>query len=285
MSEQAVAQYVVSDEFFAVELENFDGPIDLLLHLVKQNELEIEKVSLAHVCSQYLACIERMRDYDLDVASEYLVIAATLLSIKSSVILDDPVELVEDEDGNLIDPHDELLKRLREAEIYKEGAAYLENRDMLGIDVFPTKPTKKQYGVPEETFRDHDAMLLGIAFKRLMQESGAESPQYMITLESVSIVERMMDVIDRLRKSPSKTLPFRALITDRTSRGALIGSFVALLELCKRQVIRVEQENSFGDISILLASEDFDPTGVSSEFDAPTTAEEVEESISEEVAN
>lgn len=278
MSEQVNAQYVVSDEFFAVELENFDGPIDLLLHLVKQNELEIEKVSLAHVCSQYLNCIERMRDFDLDVASEYLVIAATLLSIKSSILLDDPVELVEDEEGNLVDPHDELLRRLKEAEIYKEGARYLEDKDMLGIDVFPTKPTKKAFGVPEETFRQHDAMLLGVAFKRLMQESGAESPQYMITLEAVSIVERMMDVIERLRSSPSKTLPFRDLITDRTSRGALIGSFVALLELCKRQVIRVTQEDSYGDIFILLASEDFDPTGVSSEFDSPAP-------VVEELAN
>ncbi|RIL11386.1 MAG: segregation/condensation protein A, partial [Proteobacteria bacterium] len=101
--------------FFEVKLDVFDGPIDLLLHLVKQNELPIEKVSLAKVASQYLECLEKMRYFDLDVAGEYLVIAATLVSIKSSILLNQPVELVEDEEGNLVDPHEELLNRLREA--------------------------------------------------------------------------------------------------------------------------------------------------------------------------
>lgn len=274
MSDQPSVEIDTPDVFFAVQLELFDGPIDLLLHLVKQNELEIEKVSLAHVASQYLQCLEQLKDYDLDIASEYLVIAATLLSIKSSVLLNDPVELIEDEEGNIIDPHHELLRRLKEAEIYKEGATYLESRNMFNIDVFATKPTTKDFGTPPETYREHDSMLLGLAFKKLLAESGAESPQYTITLEAVSIVERMMDVIERLRQAPSNCLPFKSLISDRTSRLSIIGSFVALLELCKRQIITVVQENSFEDISIILASEDFDPTGVKSEFDVPVALNE-----------
>jgi segregation and condensation protein A len=86
--------------FFEVKLELFDGPLDLLLHLVKKKELPIEKVSLSEVTGQYLECIKSLRYYDVEVAAEYLVIAATLLSVKASVLLNEPVELVPDENGD-----------------------------------------------------------------------------------------------------------------------------------------------------------------------------------------
>jgi segregation and condensation protein A len=95
--------------FFEVNLELFDGPLDLLLHLIKKRELPIEKVSLAEVTGQYLECIKSLRYYDVEVAAEYLVIAATMLSVKASVLLNDPVELVPDENGEMIDPHEVLL--------------------------------------------------------------------------------------------------------------------------------------------------------------------------------
>jgi segregation and condensation protein A len=122
--------------FFEVKLELFDGPLDLLLHLVKKRELPIEKVSLSEVTGQYLECIKNLRYYDVEVAAEYLVIAATLLSVKASVLLNDPVELVVDESGSLVDPHEELLRRLRELEAFRAAAGDLANRPMLGCDVF-----------------------------------------------------------------------------------------------------------------------------------------------------
>ena len=139
---------------FQVQLELFDGPIDLLLHLVKKNELAIERIALAKVATQYMECVERMRSMNLDMVAEYLVIAATLLSVKSSVLLNEPVELVVDEEGNLVDPHKVLLERLREAQVYREGASSLAQRKLLGQDVFsgpshlkrvPAPPTPVSY--------------------------------------------------------------------------------------------------------------------------------------------
>lgn len=253
--------------FFEVQLDQFRGPIDLLLHLVKANELQIEKISLAQVTGQYLETIERMRVLDLEVAGEYLVIAATLLSIKASIILNEPVELVPDEDGNLIDPHQELLRRLREAEVFKESAGYLERLTYLGIDVFQPPPALARVPSPASKFVDHDPMLLGKAFRALLEKAGKQD-LYTITLDSVSIIERMMAVMETLEKSGT-AVPFYKLIPDLTSKASVIGTFVALLELCKRQAIEVRQDESFKEIVIARAVGAKLEAGSTSEFDVP----------------
>jgi len=259
-----------SDEyahFFEVRLELFDGPIDLLLHLVKQRELPIERLSLAEVTGQYLKCIEGARQFDLDIAGEYLVIAATLLSIKSSLLLNEPVELIEDEEGNLLDPHEELLKKLREAEVYKHGAFMLSCRKILGLDVFAPPSILPHVSPPPAKYKDHDPILLGIAFKRVL-EKAPKIFELKFTIESVSIVERMMKVIEILKRSDGPVF-FEKLIPDLTSRSSIIGSFVALLELCKRRAIRVRQDEIFKDILVVLSTDEFDSIGMTSEFDTP----------------
>ncbi len=262
--------------FFQVELDLFKGPIDLLLHLVKQNELEIEKVSLAQVADQYLACLDNMGEIDLEVAGEYLVIAATLLSVKSSILLNEPVELVEDEEGNLIDPHEELLQKLREAAVYKEGASMLGERDIYEIDVFSAKSQLRSFPTPDAPFKDHDPYLLGKAFHKILKklEEGGQQT-YNITLESVSIVQTMMHVLDKLKEA-NGPVEFHKLIPDLQSRGAIIGTFVALLELCKRQAISVRQDESFEDILIVPASEETTVDILSSEFDEAPEAQDGE---------
>ena len=242
---------------FEIKMDLFDGPIDLLLHLVKQNELPIEKLSLAQIASQYLAYLERMRHFDLEVAGEYLVIAATLVSIKSSILLNDPVELVLDDEGQMINPHDQLLQRLKEAAIYREGADRLAECKLLGVDVFDAPQSLSRVDGLTVTYRPHDAMLLGEAFRKVLKKI-KDTPQYSVILESVSVVERMMSILDIL-KTDLGGVEFSKLIPDQTSRGAVIGSFVALLELCKRHVIRVKQDQIFDTIMVVLASSDFDP--------------------------
>lgn len=266
----AVDAYEEYPHFFQVKLDLFDGPIDLLLHLVKVNELPIEKVSLAEVTDQYLNCLEEMRRFDLEIAGEYLVIAATLLSIKSSILLQEPVELVEDDSGSLVDPHDELLRRLKEAEVYKEGANSLGSRGLYGIDVFPGSASLKDVKSAPTTFKDHDPMLLGMAFQKLLKEAKGEEDVYTIELESVSIVERMMEVLNILRESSDK-VQFKSLVPDLTRKSSIISTFIALLELCKRQVIHVQQETHAGieveNIYIALAVEELDMQNLRSDFD------------------
>jgi len=251
--------------FFEVKLDVFDGPIDLLLHLVKQNELPIEKVSLATVASQYLSCLETMRSFDLEVAGEYLLIAATLLSIKSSILLKKPVELVADEDGNLVDPHEELLRRLREAEVYKESAGKLANRDLLGVDVFSAPPSLEKVPPDQVEYAPHDPFLLGKAFRKLLQKV-KDDPSVVITLDTVSIVERMMRILAQLKESQGRAV-FYDLIPDLESRQAIVSSLIALLELCKRAIIRISQDREYEDIVVSLAMADISADQLSSEFD------------------
>ncbi|NDC38413.1 MAG: hypothetical protein EBZ48_10220, partial [Proteobacteria bacterium] len=258
-------------QFFQVRLDLFDGPIDLLLHLVKQNELPIEKISLAQVTSQYLDCIERMRDLDLEIAGEYLVIAATLVSIKSSIVLNQPVEFVADEDGNLIDPHEELLRRLREAEVYRDGARHLATRHLLGVDVFSAPGVVFPGEEPELLLKNHDALLLGKALHRLLQKAGDAAPLMTISVDAVSIVERMVGVLDLLKLHSAGTtgegLSFERLVADRSNRGAIISTFLAVLELCKRQVVQVRQSEAFEDIVVELRAVNVDANRLTSEYE------------------
>lgn len=254
--------------FFEVRLDLFDGPIDLLLHLVKKNELSIERLSLASITSQYLACLELMREFDLEIAGEYLVIAATLLSIKSSVLLNEPVQLEIDGDGNLVNPHEELLRKLRDAEVFKEGASLLAERKLLGVDVFAPPESCGGVEAPPVQFVDHSPILLGKAFRRLIERLPQEGPGFTISMDSVSIVERMMFVLDAL-KARGGSVNFTELVPQRGSRGEIISHFVALLELCKRGAIHVQQEQVFDDIVITLGAADPERIQITSEFDDP----------------
>lgn len=191
-----------SSHNFELRMEIFDGPIDLLLHLVKLNELSIEKLALAEVASQYLEYLEKMRYFDLEVAGEYLVISpATLVSIKSSIILNDPVELVVDDEGKMVNPHDLLLERLREAAIYREGArSWVTAVCSDTMYLMRLNPMSRVDGLTV-TYRPHDAMLLGEAFRKVLKKI-KDTPQYSVILESVSVVDRMMGILDLLKKEP-----------------------------------------------------------------------------------
>lgn len=254
-------------QLFEIKLDLFDGPLDLLLHLVKQNELPIEKLSLAAVADQYLACIEQVKDFDIEVAGEYLVIAATLLSIKSAVLLNVPVEFVADDEGNLVDPHEELLRKLREAAIFRDSAQRLGALDILGLDVFAAPGTLDDIEGAPVALVDHSPLLLGKAFRKLLANI-KEPFTINISFDRVSIVDRMMTMLDTLAAS-NGPVSFDTLIPDVTSRSMVIASFVAMLELCKRNLIVVKQDEVFDQIVVMRASEGASIEGLTSEFDAP----------------
>lgn len=241
--------------FFEVKLDLFDGPIDLLLHLVKKRELPIEKVSLAEVTAQYLECIKALRYYDVELAAEYLVIAATLLSVKASVLLNDPVELVVDESGALVDPHEELLRRLRELEAFRSAAAHLAEKPMLGSDVFAAPAKSVKIDPRLIPLADHQSELLAQAFQKVLARLGEKARVMSITVDAVSVVERMRTVVDSIRNAGGVS-SFSALLGSSYDRVSAIGVFVALLELCKRRMIAVEQSGPCAEIEIRLADVD-----------------------------
>jgi len=237
---------------FEVKLELFDGPLDLLLHLVKKRELPIEKVSLAEVTGQYLECIKALRYYDVEVAAEYLVIAATMLSVKASVLLNDPVELIPDENGELVDPHEVLLTRLRQLEAFRAAAANLSARPVLGHDVFSPPVKAKKIDPTLVPIANHESELLVRAFHAVLSRLGEKAAVMSISMDTVTVVERMRTVVDTL-KSKGGGGSFLELLGDSFDRPKVIGVFVAVLELCRRGMLSVNQEGVCGEIRLSLA--------------------------------
>jgi len=238
--------------FFEVKLDLFDGPLDLLLHLVKNRELPIEKLSLAVVTDQYLECIKRMRYYDVDVAAEYLVIAATLLAIKAGALLNESVEVPAMEEISGEDLHEELLRRLRELELFRAAAGSLQHRPMLGHDVFGSPERGVKIDSRLVPLANHEANILMVAFQNVLRRAGERSVVLSITADPVSTVERMRTVVDRLQQTQGRST-FTQLLSDATDRFSAIGIFVALLELCRRRIITVAQIGHGEEISIALA--------------------------------
>ena len=252
----------LSNNSFTVELDAFDGPIDLLLHLVKRQELEISKLSLSTICHQYLGYVEQMRQLDLDLASEYLVIAATLVSIKSSLMLNREVELVEDEDGGMIDPHEQLLLRLREAEIYKEAANRFGDISQFNLDVFAPKSTLSNFSSVDMGLANHESHLLVKALHKALDRL-ADRKAYKIVLESVSIVERMNYLMENLTRRGK--IKFVDLLAEAGSKSMVIGTFLAVLELSKRQIICISGE-TVDEVAVALVDVS-SVSDLSSEYD------------------
>jgi segregation and condensation protein A len=265
-----------SAHFFEVKTESFDGPIDLLLHLVKKNELPIEKLSLYQISQQYFDCLDRMRHLDLEIAGEYLVIAATLLSIKSSILLNEPPEFVEDDEGKMVDPHLLLLEKIREAAVYKESAMALSQRNILGLDVFQNSALFDQIEPIPGKLKNHDPILLAKAFAKVLDKRKAKgAPVFSISYDAVSIVERMMRVLDIVQTRHAQfinngLISFDELIDSQASdTGTVVSTFLALLELAKRGAIAVSQADIDAAIMIGLADSNVSVASLSSEFDEP----------------
>lgn len=234
---------------FDIAIDHFDGPIDLLLHLVKRNELPIESLSLAKVTAQYLEAIKKLEVIDFDLVGEYLVVAATLVSIKAATLLNEKPDLPLEEESGGFDPHEELLRRLREAAVFQQSALKLSRTPQFGIDVFCAAPPASAV-VSEVVLKDHHPLLLGKALKKLLQKRGESARTLVITMEFVSLGERMVKVLELLK--PGKVVLFDDIFNDSHTLPNIITSFLAILELCKQQMVEVWQNELFGEISVVL---------------------------------
>lgn len=259
---------------FDLDIDDFDGPIDLLLHLVKRNELPIEKLSLAKVADQFFSCVKQAEMHDLEIAGEYLVIAANLLSIKASLLVD-PKSQIEIESDEGPDPHAELLQRLREAAVYQQIAQEIASRNLLGVDVFAAnlKDNLSKIASPaEEPLAKHDMNLLLKAWNRVLQKMPVQRPQMVINWARVSVTEKMQIFVEKLNSAPQKRFLFQELLEATDDLPHLVSSFVAVLELCKRQLVTISQGSFQDDIFISLKVENADKTESTferSEFDQP----------------
>ncbi len=233
-----------------VQLEFFEGPLDLLLHLIKKNEVSITDIPIAAITEQYLATLELMETLSLDVAGEFLVMAATLIHIKSRMLLPAGAEEEDDEEGGL-DPREELVRRLLEYQRYKDAAAELEQRDILTRDVFTRAAPPVEEAAPRG-FREVSVFELLGALKRVIERLPRDV-FHDVTLDKITVREKMTLLLDRLRRQAS--LLFEELFDQAQSRMEVVVTFLAMLELVKVRAIRIFQDDLAGPIRIEAAAD------------------------------
>lgn len=231
-----------------VQLPIYEGPLDLLLHLIRKNDLSIVDVPIASITEQYLAALELMQGLNLDVSGEYLVMAATLLHIKSKTLLPPEEEGEEDDDDEAGDGREELVRRLLEYERFKNAARDLEGREILNRDVFARQG--RSAPVREVRFEQLSVFDLMSALQRVL-ERFPEPSVHTVVQETVSVRERMTGILDELRGRAS--VLFHELFDAAGSRMEVVVTFLALLELIRIRAVDAVQEERLGPIVLTLA--------------------------------
>jgi segregation and condensation protein A len=228
-----------------VKLERFEGPLDLLLHLIKRDEIDIYDIPIAHITQQYLAYIEMMRSLDLEVAGEFLVMAATLMRIKAKMLLPLPSAGEEEDEG---DPREELVQRLVEYRQFKEAAGTLklreeERRMLFERGLVPGEDEAGPLPLAPATLFD-----LLDALNRVLARV-PEATVYEVRREAYDVDDKLV-LITRLVEEHSSIL-FADLLLRCQDRAEMIVTFIALLELIKLGQVSIIQDENFGDISIV----------------------------------
>lgn len=266
----------MSASTFTVRLERvFQGPMDLLLHLVREQEVEIAEVEISRVITGYLEYLQAMRDLDIEVAGDFLVMAATLMSIKSRSLL--PRESVALEDD--LDPKDELIQRLIEYRRFREASDRLGEHYEIRARQHPrgAKDMLEPTAEPELELGEVSSWDLLAAFSRLMRETLANRP-HKVKADSRPLRYYVAELAHTIRAQKSMSLQaIVCSIDEEPTRESLIGSFCALLELCKLGIVRVVQMDRKGEIGIELNAEhqeDMDSVIQSSVFDDEKPPEE-----------
>jgi segregation and condensation protein A len=259
----------------AIKLQMFEGPLDLLLHLIDEAKVEIQDIPIHEITDQYLAYLHSMHQLELDVASEFLVMAATLLLIKSRTLLPKPppIETYDEEWGVEVDPREELIQRLIEYRKYKEAVHLLKDRQQERSQIFSKEPEDLTPYAPiivEEPLRGVQLTHIVKAFERVLQKTKKGEQVAKIRRDEISVKERMREIRALIRRSNGKLL-FSQLFTDDVSRELLVVSFLALLELMKVKRIRCYQHRLFDDIVIHPFMEDED--GQSADADDATESD------------
>ena len=238
--ESAIPQY-------PVKLENFEGPLDLLVHLIRRHEIDIYDIPIVLVTQQYLEYLELMQELDLDVAGEFLVMAATLIQIKARMLVPRPETAEAGEDAG--DPRDALVKRLLEHEKYRTAAELLHERQTERSAQW-TRPDSRVAdiaGQPIEREIEVDLFSLLQAFQAVMARARERRPLAM-PAALVSIERRIEQLVERL--SEKEAFGFEDLFAGDRSRSDLVTTFLALLEMVRLKLVRLFQSAPFAPIRV-----------------------------------
>jgi len=228
-----------------VFLETFEGPLDLLLYLIKKQNLDILDISLAKITKQYQAYIELMQEMKLELAAEYLLMAALLAEIKSRLLLPRHTNNPEEED-----PRAELVRRLKEYEQFKQAAENLDQLPRVGRDIFAVTIPSSDIQPLKRLPPVHLEELLS-ALQDVLGRANLRTP-HMIHREMLSVRERMTLILDSLQSN--NFLPFTALFTYEEGRLGVVVTFIAILELLKQSAIEIVQEQLYAPIHVRVCT-------------------------------
>ncbi len=237
-------------EALPIRLENlnFEGPLDLLLHLIKKHEVNIYDIPIALITAQYLETIQLMQELDLDIAGEFLVMAATLIHIKSKMLLPRP-ETAASVEGDDEDPRDALVRRLLEHQKFKAAAGLLHEREQWRAAQWqrPDERVARIAGDEYEPELEVDLFSLLSAFQSVVQRA-RQRPTVVLPPEEMPVEVRIEQLLARL--SETEACGFEDLFMDVHQKSGLIVTFLALLEMIRLKLVRVFQSGSFGPIRV-----------------------------------
>lgn len=249
---------------YEVKLDAFTGPLDLLLHLIRKHEVNIYDIPISLITQQYLDYLQLMKELNLSFAGEFLVMAATLVQIKSRMLLpQEPASPSEDEEGE--DPRSELVRRLVEYQQFKDVAGQLSEQEKIWREMFQREPLHVE-PVREVLMDDVNMYDLLGALQEVLIRTEAQVVVD-ITPDSVTVQDRINGIVERLEENP--TITFSSLFDDATTRLTVIVTFLALLELVRMKLVRIFQGDLFGPIRItrtFLAEQGVDEASRSTEF-------------------
>jgi segregation and condensation protein A len=231
---------------YQVRIENFEGPLDLLLHLIKKNEINIYDIPIALIAQQYLEYLEAMQELNLNVAGDFLVMAATLLQIKSRMLLPLDESTEDEEEGP--DPREELVRRLLEYKTYKEAARQLDGQERMWRDIFSRDPAPTEAFESDETPLENVSLFDLVDALKVVLDRNQGKQLLEITPDNLTVRDRMNVILEMLEGKDS--VAFVDLFESPCHRMVVIVTFLAMLELIRLRVARVFQVEAFGPILV-----------------------------------
>lgn len=230
-----------------ININNFDGPLDLLLHLIKVNEMDIMDIKIEEITKQYIDYINSMEALNIEVASEYLVMASELIEIKSRLLL--PKEKLEDDSEEEIDPREELARRLLEYDAYKKLSSLLEEKNEVRSFIY-TKVPESSSNYIEETNYNGEGNIddLVEAFKLYLNRKKKNKPlKRKVAINEVSVSSRCIEIRNVLKKK--KKVSFFSLF-ESDEKEYIVATFLAILEMAKNGELNIKQKKNFSDITL-----------------------------------
>ena len=234
-------------ERYSVKLPAFEGPLDLLLHLIQEHQLEIADVPIAFIAEKYIEFLDVMRELNLDVAGEYLLMAATLAHIKSKTLLPKEEGAPDDEEPDDVDPRGSLIRRLLEYQKYKHAAENLQSRPLLTRDVFTRAPSNEDQPREDAPLAEVSVFQLLNVFAEVLKRVGGRL-HHEVEIDRLSVSERISQLSDRLRDIDR--IELLQLFEGMVERHLLVVTFLALLEMTRLKMVRLFQDDRRGPIWI-----------------------------------